>query len=71
MMRPRGKLALLLPGVALAALLAGPLPAEAHKVIVFDDVYDTPGPPPPEHKSTIFRVPAASIASLKRGTMTR
>ena len=51
-------------GVALGAALmlsVGPLPAEAHKVIVFDDVYDTPGPPPPEQAEVIPPSPGEKV----------
>jgi len=51
-------------GVALGAALMlsfGPLPAEAHKVIVFDDVYDTPGPPPPEQAEMIPPSPGEKV----------
>ena len=51
-------------GVALGAALMlslGPLPAEAHKVIVFDDVYDTPGPPPLEQAEVIPPSPGEKV----------
>src|SRR4051812_16379955 len=51
-------------GVALGAALmlsVGPSPAEAHKVIVFDDVYDSPGPPPPEQAEMIPPSPGEKV----------
>ena len=60
-MRRRDKLLLFLPGVALAALPAGPLPAEAHKVVIYDDVYDTPGPPPPDQVEVVPPKPGETV----------
>jgi WXXGXW repeat (2 copies) len=57
----RDKLAVFLPAVALAALLANPLPAEAHKVIIYDDVYEAPSPPPVDQVEVIPAKPTETV----------
>ena len=60
-MRRHHRLAVLLPGAALAALLASPLPAEAHKVVIYDDVYDAPGPPPFDQPEVVPPAPSERV----------
>src|SRR3954470_22165895 len=57
----RDKLAVFLPAVVLAALLANPLPAEAHKVIIYDDVVEAPSPPPVDQVEVIPAKPTETV----------
>ncbi len=48
-------------GLALAALLANPLPADAHKVIIEDQVIEAPAPPPADQVEVIPAKPSETV----------
>ena len=60
-MRRHHRLAILLPAAMLAAMLASAPPAEAHKVVIYDDVYDAPGPPPFDQPEVVPPAPSERV----------